>query len=147
MKVILLQDVAKTGRKHEVAEVPNGYALNRLIPKGLAKAATSENLKSLEREMEKTEALRATGYEAFARTVEALASETVTVKVEANQEGGLFAALSTEHIAAEITKSAPAVKADMILIEEPIKTLGQHTVYLVNKDERSPVTIAVEALS
>ena len=47
MKVILLKDVAKIGRRHEVAEVPDGYALNMLIPKGLAKAGTPENIKKL----------------------------------------------------------------------------------------------------
>ena len=40
MKVILLRDVAKLGRRFAVVEVPDGFALNQLIPKGMAEAAS-----------------------------------------------------------------------------------------------------------
>jgi peptidylprolyl isomerase len=49
MKVILLQDVAKIGKRFEVANVPDGYALNQLIPKRMAEPATPANMKKIER--------------------------------------------------------------------------------------------------
>ncbi len=45
MKVILLRDVAKIGKRYEVANVPDGFALNKLIPQGDAQAATPDNVK------------------------------------------------------------------------------------------------------
>ena len=48
MKVILLKDVAKIGRRFEIKEVPDGYALNKLIPKNMAQFATPENIKRIE---------------------------------------------------------------------------------------------------
>ena len=52
MRIILLQDVKDLGEKYEVKEVKNGFARNFLIPKGLAKLATKENLKWLETQKE-----------------------------------------------------------------------------------------------
>ena len=48
MKVILLQDVAKIGKRFETVDVPDGYALNMLIPKRMAEPATPENLKRVD---------------------------------------------------------------------------------------------------
>ena len=45
MKVILLRDVAKIGKRYEIVEVPDGFALNKLIPKKDAEAATPVNVK------------------------------------------------------------------------------------------------------
>ena len=48
MRVILLDDVSKVGRRGEVRDVSDGYARNYLIPKKLALSATTGNLKNLE---------------------------------------------------------------------------------------------------
>ncbi len=47
MKVILLQDINKLGKKHDVKDIADGYARNFLIPRGLAKLATKQALKWL----------------------------------------------------------------------------------------------------
>ena len=145
MRVILLQDVAKTGHKLEIVEVPNGYALNQLIPKGMAKPATPENLKALKQDMEKAEADKASSQDAFLKVKEAIADQAIKVKVEANEEGHLFAALKAEQIVAEMIKLAPETTANMVVIDEPIKSLGEHTVNLVWGDEKVPVKILLEA--
>ena len=52
MRVILLQDIDKLGKKYEIKEVANGYARNFLIAKGLAKPATEDTLKWLDLQKE-----------------------------------------------------------------------------------------------
>lgn len=143
MKVILLQDVAKTGRKMEVVEVPNGYALNQLIPKGLAKPAIPENLKKLKGDLDKAKAERAEIDSVFSEVAEALAEEKVTVSAEVNEQGHLFAALKSDAIAGALQEKNGKVTARMIEIREPIKEVGEHTVYLVNGEEKVPVTVEV----
>ena len=49
MKVILLEDVAKVGRRYEVVTVSTGFARNYLLPRGLAQSATPAALKELEK--------------------------------------------------------------------------------------------------
>ena len=50
MKVILLQDVPKVGKKDQVIEAKEGYARNFLFPKKLAIEATPANMKELQRQ-------------------------------------------------------------------------------------------------
>ena len=52
MRIILLQDVEKVGKKYELVEAKDGYARNFLIPKGLAKAATKASIKWAETQKE-----------------------------------------------------------------------------------------------
>ena len=59
MKVILLRDVAKIGRRFEIVEVPDGYALNKLIPKKDAEAATPANVKRIQQNKDRTNANKA----------------------------------------------------------------------------------------
>ena len=72
MKVILLQDIARVGRKNEVKDVPDGHAQNFLIPRRLAEPANAGNLKKLQ-EMEGKRAATAEGeLAAFQKAVEKL---------------------------------------------------------------------------
>ncbi len=56
MQVILLQDVAKIGRRFDVVNVADGYGLNKLIPQGMAKPATPENIKKIKAQSASNEA-------------------------------------------------------------------------------------------
>ncbi|MBI2474103.1 MAG: 50S ribosomal protein L9, partial [Candidatus Taylorbacteria bacterium] len=49
MKVVLLQEVAKVGHRHDVKNVADGFALNFLIPQGLAETATEKAVKRVEK--------------------------------------------------------------------------------------------------
>lgn len=143
MKVILLKDLAKTGRKSEVVDVPNGYALNQLIPKGVAEPATPTNLKRLKSQEALVVKGKDAAHENFAQIMAALANQVVEVSVEANEQGHLFAALSEEAIADKLKEINPTITRDMIKIAKPIKTLGEHEVGLVDGDDQMMVKIVV----
>lgn len=145
MQVILKQDVAKLGRRYDVVEVPNGRALNMLIPKGLAMAATKENMKRIKAQSDKVAAERAKAASAFAATVDALDGEAVTVSANANKKGHLFEALKEEAIAEALSTKGVNVEATQVLIAEPIKELGTHEVSLSNGDDRISLTLEVVA--
>ena len=99
MKVILLQNVAKLGRRNAVVEVPNGHALNLLIPKGLALAATSENLKKLMTKTAHSDASVADKQEKFQSALALLTDKKVVVLASANEKGHLFEALKLTAVA------------------------------------------------
>lgn len=142
MKVILLKDVARIGQKYEVKNVPDGHALNYLMPRGLAEAANAQNLKNLEKRKGKVEAER----EAAAREFDALLTkqknEPLTLKAEANDKGHLFKGIHAKEIAAAL---GTPVTPEMVVLPAPIKQVGEHTVMLAMGEHKGEITLTVEA--
>lgn len=146
MKVILLQDVAKIGRRFDVVTVPDGYGLNKLIPQGMAKPATPENLKAIAAQTATNDAAKADADKAFAEMLEKLDGVALEVLVQANEEGRMFEALKTEAVATEVQeKTGTAVRPDQIHIKSPIKEVGEHTVIFISGDTQQEVTVSVMA--
>ncbi len=131
MKVILLRDVAKLGKKNTIAEVPDGYAQNKLIPSGMALPATPANLKRVERMKSEVATQQKQDTEAFTAALATLQTMPVVIKVDANAQGGLFKAIKPTDIAqAIVAMGVHGVPADAI-VTDVIKASGEHTVSLV----------------
>ena len=144
--MILLQDVAKLGRKFDIVDVPTGYGINKLIPKGMAKPATPENVKAINERASVYAHEAEVNEDAFSELVAALKGVTITVTAEANAEGRLFQALKPDQIASAITENVAAkMSAVEISITDPIKTIGEHTVTLALGQLQHPLTINVVA--
>src|SRR5678815_3656395 len=104
MKVILLDDVNKVGRRGEVRDVSDGYARNFLIPKKLALSATQGNLNTLEHIKKQQEAKAdrvKTDAERLRARIEALTLEEAR---QASEEGKLFGSVTSQHIADFLTE-------------------------------------------
>lgn len=146
MKVILLQDVAKIGHRFEVATVPDGYALNKLIPQKMAQPATPENLKRVQAQAAKAQEGREHDVAEFTAAIEALKDTQVTVTVEANEEGKMFQALKAQTIIDAVAQEANVTLHEQhIIIATPIKSVGEHTVDLALGDQRGTVSLNVVA--
>ena len=143
MKVILEQDVAKIGKRGSIVEVPNGYALNQLIPKGMAKPATDSNKKAAEQKAATAAAHNEADAAQFAAAAAALKEATLTVMVDANDEGGLFKAVSPEVIAEAAAAAGVTIAASQVVVGEPIKHVGAHEVALVRGNEHAHFTVTV----
>lgn len=128
MKVILLQDVNKVGKKYEVKNVADGYAKNFLLKKKLAKIATEESLEWLETQKEE---LRQKSEEELQRA-QNLASNLdgfeliVAVKVGDKEE--MFEAITVQKIVEKLKEQGYEVKKTQILLEKPLKELGEYPV-------------------
>jgi len=145
MKVILMQDVAKLGRRYDVVDVPNGRALNMLIPQGLAKPADKANVANIKSQKDKIDTERAVTAENFAKAVEKLGDSKVTVEVSANKQGHLFEALKETAVAEALAGQGVEVEATQVLISEAIKEVGTHQVSLSNGEERVNFDLEVVA--
>jgi len=129
MKIILLKDVAKLGRKYEVKEVASGHALNLLIPRGEAVNATPSAMKQMEVARAKAEGERKVREDLLAKNIADLDGITLEVSGKANDKGHLFAGLHREALAAEIQKATELqVDPAFIDIDHPIKEVGEHKI-------------------
>jgi len=142
MKVILKQDVAKIGRKGEIAEVPNGYAMNSLIPQGKAAPATGANLKAAQATAAASAASSADSMAAFAAAKAALA-DGVAIAATMNEQDHLFEAVSIDAIVSAAKTAGATITADMVSIAEPIKAAGDHEVTLTSGDQSATFTVTV----
>jgi large subunit ribosomal protein L9 len=128
MKVILLDDVTKVGRRGEVRDVSDGYARNFLIPKKLALSATAGNLKNLEH-IKRQQDAKADRIKADAETlrtkIEALVYEE---RRQASEEGKLFGSVTSQDVADFLGTRGVPMDRKRITLDEPIKALGEHLV-------------------
>lgn len=145
MKVILLKDVAKIGRKYDVVEVATGYALNKLIPSGLAETATAESLKVHNAGIKASIEAQETLEKNFAGIVDKLKEEPLVIKVIANEQGHLFEAVKPSTIVEYAESVGVELPADTITLAEPIKTTGKHDIMLSTGGPGETVTIEVVA--
>ncbi len=129
MKVILLKDVAKLGKKFDVKEVKSGHALNLLIPRGEAMPATSSAMNTMKAQKAKIDQERAVREDLIAKNIKDLDGLTLNVSGKANEKGHLFAGLHREAIAAELQKKTELqIDPSFIQIEHPIKEVGEHMI-------------------
>src|SRR5579863_10122373 len=98
MKVILLKDIAKVGRRYDVKDVSSGHAQNLLIPRGDAVAATPEALRRYETMRTKAEGERKIHQDLLLKNLKDLEGAGLKVSGKANDKGHLFAGLHREAI-------------------------------------------------
>ncbi len=143
MKVILLRDVAKMGRRFEIKEVPAGHAINFLIPRKLAEPATAEALKRHSVEMKKKSIMSERHDTSFKSVLEALQTAPLEMTVPANDQGHLFKGVHEADIASYLNNQGMEVKATEIVLAHPLKETGEHIVTLKSGDVTGTCTIRI----
>ena len=128
MQVILKEDVKDLGHIGDLVNVKEGYARNFLIPKGLAVEANPKNLKALEHEKRKIQELVKKAKTAAEELAAKVSGTTVTIKAKAGEEDKLFGSVTVMDIADALKKEGMDIDKKKIVMEEPIKRLGNYTV-------------------
>lgn len=145
MKVILLQDVARVGRRHDIKDVPDGLAQNFLIPRKMVLPATAQNIEKAKHVLEQRAASREGKVDSFRKTLAALATANLTLKAPANPSGGLFKGVRTEDLAQLVTKEVGPLSASEIKLEHPIKTTGVHIVPVEGNGQKGTFSVTILA--
>lgn len=129
MKVILLQDVKKIGKKGEVIEASDGYARNFLFPKNLAVEANAENMSKLKAKQDSNAFKKSQEKEEAQRIADKLSKILLKIKVKAGTNGKIFGGVSSKEIAENLEKQYQ-IKVDKkkIDLKDTIKTLGTFNV-------------------
>jgi large subunit ribosomal protein L9 len=128
MKVILLKDIENLGKKYEIKEVSDGYARNYLIPKKLAKVANEKNLKWLEKQKEKEEKKAEEELKKVQEAASAIDGQEVVIPVKVGEDGQLFESITVQKIYERLKELGFEIKKNQILLESPIKELGEFPV-------------------
>jgi large subunit ribosomal protein L9 len=146
MKVILLQDVKKIGKKNEVKEVNDGFARNSLIPKKLAKAATPDAIAKLNKELGNKESKKAIQNELLMKNIKELQDKVLEITAQANDKGGLFKGVKAGDVSKEIEKSF-GFKIDPKVIHVPgeqIKEVGETTLKIKYQEIEESVPLVIK---
>ena len=137
MKIILLKDVKKIGKKYDMKDVADGYALNMLVPNGLAIPATAGNVKMIETK-KKGDALENAKTEVeIQKALDEIKGISVEIKGKVNDKGHLFAGIHKAEIIEAVKKQKGVnISAEHLLLEHPLKEVGEHaiTVKVANKE-------------
>lgn len=147
MKVILLKDVPKVGKKYDIKNVAEGYALNLLIPKGLAQIATPQAEKNIESMKSKDMVEKKVQGELLLKNLEVIKTLVLNIKEKANDKGHLFAGITKERLVEEIIKTARLnLDVDSIKLDKPIKEVGEHEVPVEVLGKSAKFKVIIEAL-
>ena len=146
MKVILIKDVKGIGRAHEVVKAKDGHALNYLIPKKLAIAATPAALKEAELRRKQTEERAKVDAALLAQNIASLAEANIVIKIKANEKGHLYDAIGESDISKAVKEQSRIdLPEDAIKLEKPIKELGTFDIPVATADTFGKFSITIEA--
>ena len=129
MKVILLEDVKKLGKKDEIIEVSSGYARNFLIPNKKAIVADNVNLNKLEGKKSKESHLKELSLEHAKKIKEIIEKEVLVIYAKKGKDDRLFGTITSSEIAKELKKKYDVdVEKKKIIVENAIKIVGEYVV-------------------
>ncbi len=128
MEVILLERVAKLGQMGETVKVRSGYARNFLLPRGKALRATEGNKKHFETQRAQLEANNLERRKDAEAVGEKLNGQSFIILRQSGETGVLYGSVSTRDLAEIMTQNGFTVDRNQIVLNQPIKTIGLHTV-------------------
>ncbi len=146
MKIILLKDIPKVGKKYDIKDVAEGYALNMLIPKGLASVATAQAVKKVDMEKSREMAEKKIQGDLLVKSLETIKKLTLTLTEKANEKGHLFAGVTKEILAEHIKKQARLnIDPENIILVKPLKEVGEHKVTVEAMGKKAEFTVVIES--
>ena len=124
MKVILLQDVKKLGKKGDVIEASDGYARNFLFPRKLAEEATANALHVVNAKKENERKKRLAEWESAQKVASELKGKEVIINAKAGENGRLFGAITNKDIAEVINNTFNLSIDKKKIVMDTIKVAG-----------------------
>lgn len=128
MKVIFIKDVKGQGKKDEIKEVKDGYAMNFLIKNKYAVAYTEGSNKRLNNEIEERKIQNENDIKEANKLKEKLKKEKIGFKVKTGAQDRMFGSISTKQIKEELDKLGYKIDKKKILIDTPVASIGHHFV-------------------
>jgi large subunit ribosomal protein L9 len=146
MEVILREDVTNLGARGALVKVADGFARNFLLPKRLAVLATASNKKIVEQERD-AHVRREAKAEGEARELARLLANTeVKFRQRVGENDHLFGSVTAKDIADALEAQRFHIDRRKVILDEPIRTLGEFQVTLrLHREVSVPIKVIVEA--
>lgn len=129
MKIILLQDEKKLGKKGDIIEASDGYARNYILPKKIGVEATSANINDLKLHKANQDKIAQEQLEAAQKLAAELEDKIVTVSIKGGAGGKAFGSVSSKEIATAMEQQhGITLDKKKIVLTDAIKNLGSYEV-------------------
>jgi large subunit ribosomal protein L9 len=128
VQLLLIQSVDHLGKQGDVVSVKRGYALNYLLPQGLATVANDHHKRMVDKHRAKLQEIEKARLATLRQLSEAIAKQSVTIEANANEEGHLYGSVNANEIAAALKAAGFHITTDQVRLEGPLKELGLYTV-------------------
>ena len=146
MKVILLQTNETLGEIGEIVSVKSGYARNYLIPQKIATIATKENIAYYTQWIENQKIKEAKSRENIQLLAKQLDKMTLKFSLKAGDNDKLFGSVTSQMISEEIEKLGYSVDKKEIILEDPLKEIGNHFIHVdLGEDLKPKIKIKIKA--
>ena len=144
MQVILMERVPKLGQMGAIVKVKDGYARNFLIPKGKAVRATESALKDFETRRQELEARNIEMKSEAEKLSGDIEGKSVIIIRQASETGNLYGSVSSRDISIAFTENGVTMDRQQVVLEQPIKLLGVHSVTIsLHPEVECKVTVNV----
>lgn len=129
MKIILLQDDKKLGKKGQIIEASDGFARNYILPKKIGVEATPKNLNDLKLQKANEDKVAQQQLDAAKEMAALLETKQVVVKMKAGEGGRVFGSVSSKEIVAEF-KAQNGIELDKkkVILQDSLKSFGNYEV-------------------
>jgi large subunit ribosomal protein L9 len=128
VQLLLIQSVDHLGKQGDVVTVKRGYALNYLLPQGLATVATDHHKRMVEKHRARLQEIEKARLASLRQLADAIGRHSVTIEANANEEGHLYGSVNAGEIAGALKTSGFHITTDQVRLEGPLKELGLYTV-------------------
>ena len=128
IELLLIQPVEYLGKQGEVVRVKRGYAVNYLLPQGLATFATDHHKRMVEKHKARLEAIERARLADLHTMADNLGKQSITIEANANDEGHLYGSVGAPEIVVALKRNGVTIGQDQVRLKGPLKELGLYTV-------------------
>lgn len=128
VELLLIQSVDHVGKQGDVVEVKRGYAMNYLLPQGLATIATDHHKRMVEKHKARLQEIQNARMAGLRNLADQITKQSVTIEANANDEGHLYGSVGATDIVAALKRNEITITADQVRLKGPLKELGLYTV-------------------
>lgn len=128
VELLLIQNVDHVGAQGDVVEVKRGYAMNFLLPQGLATIATDHHKRMVEKHRARLQEIQNARMAGLRSLAAELSKQSITIEANANDEGHLYGSVGAPEIVSALKRNEVTVTADQVRLKGPLKELGLYTV-------------------
>jgi large subunit ribosomal protein L9 len=144
IQLLLIQSVDHLGKQGDVVEVKRGYAMNYLLPQGLATVATEHHKRMVEKHKARLLQIQNERLAGLRQLADRIGAQSVTIEANANDEGHLYGSVGAPEIAKALKQHDITVTPDQVRLKGPLKELGLYTVEIhLGQDIEGPLKVWV----